>query len=154
MISQIQDAVLLFVFALVGGLVGGLAVFLMTSRRPASQESAAPARPARIPAAERRAPARLALALATPATTTRGPIGDFVDLKCPFTSGTRATSRHWLMRRPGTSGSPLAPRRCSVAPATCTIQYSATSRQAKRPATASPSVTAGLKCPPEIPPTA
>ena len=61
MISQIQDAMLLFVFALVGGLVGGLAVFLMTSRRPASQESAAPARPARTPAAERRAPARLAL---------------------------------------------------------------------------------------------
>ena len=61
MISQIQDAVLLFVFALVGGLVGGIAVFLMTSRRGAARDGAAPARPVRIAAAERRAPARLAL---------------------------------------------------------------------------------------------
>ena len=73
MISQIQDAVLLFVFALVGGLVGGLAVFLMTSRRPASQESAAPARPARTPAAERRAPARLALDALVQRWTVRPP---------------------------------------------------------------------------------
>ena len=44
-----------------------------------------------------------------------------------------------------------APR---MAATTCVTTYAATSRHANRPAEASPTVTAGLKCPPEMCPTA
>jgi CheY-like chemotaxis protein len=60
MLSQIQDALLLLLLPLVGGFVGGAAVFLLTARRPAGRRRAEPAAPVAVTRFERRGPARLA----------------------------------------------------------------------------------------------
>lgn len=61
MLSQIQDVALLLLLPLAGGFAGGLAVYLIVTRRPAvAPDRGAAAGQARDPAVERRSPARLA----------------------------------------------------------------------------------------------
>lgn len=71
MLTQIQDALLLLLLPLAGGFIGGVAVFLLTSRR--APRRAEPAGPAPAIPAERRGPARLALDALMPRWTSRAP---------------------------------------------------------------------------------
>ncbi len=72
MLTQIQDALLLLLLPLAGGFIGGVAVFLLTSRR--APRRAEPAGPAPVPqVVERRGPARLALDALMPRWTSSAP---------------------------------------------------------------------------------